>query len=88
MRMKTLTTFASTALLALFLTACRGGSQTSDASSSAHAADEAHDHGADTHTHEMAADTAGTYADSTGAFFSGQDSTDDGHAHGADTHVH
>jgi hypothetical protein len=36
----------------------------------------------------MGADTAGTYTDTTGAFFSDDDTTDAGHEHGADTHTH
>jgi hypothetical protein len=88
MSMKTLTTFASTALLALFLTACGGNSSAREAGSSADPEDEAHEHGAGTHTHEMGADTAGTYTDTTGAFFSDDDTTDAGHEHGADTHTH
>lgn len=85
---KTLTTFASTALLALSLTACGGNGQAPDAGSSAHNEDGAHEHGSETHTHDMPADTAGTYADTTSAFFSDEDSTDSDHQHGAGTHEH
>lgn len=84
MSTKILTTFASTALLALSLTACGGSSS----ESSAHVEDEAHEHSAETHTHERGADTAGTYTDTTGAFFSDDDTTAAGHEHDAETHTH
>ena len=56
-----------------------------------HAAGEDHEHGPDTHTHAepMAADTAGTYVDSTAAFFDEDEHAADGdHEHGPDTHTH
>ncbi len=53
----------------------------------AHVEAEAHEHGPDSHTHgeAVATDTAGTYVDSTAAFF-GED--DDDHEHGPETHEH
>jgi hypothetical protein len=56
------------------------------------AGEEAHEHGEDTHTHPAtAADTAGTYVDSTNAFFGdapdrAQEDAD--HEHGPETHTH
>lgn len=88
MSMNSLTTFASAVLLALLLTACGGNGTEPDAGSSTQAAEEAHEHGPDTHTHEMTPDTAGTYADTSGTFFRDEDSTNADHEHGADTHVH
>lgn len=89
MNIKTLTTLASTMLLAVFMAACGGNDPAAQqAGTPAAAEQEDHEHGEGTHTHEMPADTAGTYADTTGAFFSEEDSADAEHAHGSDTHEH
>lgn len=63
-------------LLAITLISACGNSHT-------HAEEEAHEHGPETHTHSEVADTAGTYVDSTAAFFG-----DEGHEHGPETHEH
>jgi hypothetical protein len=70
------------AALSFFVSAC-GASQD-------------HEHGPDTHTHEEEAagtaargDTAGTYVDTTGAFFDDTTGVRSGdHEHGPDTHTH
>lgn len=94
MKLKILT-LASTILLAFTLTACGGnGAEPGESAATAegadheHAEEADHEHGVGTHTHEAAADTAGTYADTTGAFFSEDDSAAADHAHGPDTHEH
>ena len=88
MKAKTLTTLVSTMLLALFLAACGGNDPAAQEAGTPAAEQEDHEHGEGTHTHEMPADTAGTYADTTGAFFSEEDSAEADHAHGSDTHEH
>ena len=80
--------FLSVLVLSGALAAC-GGSHTHDGS-------EDHEHGDDTHTHEAApADTAGTYVDSTGAFFNADSDSlheaheeEGDHEHGEETHSH
>ena len=89
---KTLPMLASTLLLAFTLTACgdEADSQVEGGAAAAAAAEAGHEHGADTHTHEVVADTAGTYVDSTGAFFGEGDAAeaDADHVHGPETHEH
>lgn len=84
--------FCTALLLVLGTAACGGADPAHGPDTHTHAAEgEDHAHGEDTHTHEpMAADTAGTYVDTTGAFFEDEpadaDSTD--HEHGEHTHTH
>lgn len=84
-------------LLTLMATACGGDDDHAHGEDThTHAEEEAHEHGEDTHTHAAtAADTAGTYVDSTGAFFDDDpqdhheaDAQGEAHAHGEDTHTH
>lgn len=73
--------------LALGTAACGGGDSGGAAQPAAEQDD--HEHGDDTHTHEpAAADTAGTYIDTTGAdLFEEQEDGDD-HEHSDSTHTH
>lgn len=86
-------------LVALFLAlgtaACAGddhehGADTHTHEEAAQAEADDHEHGEGTHTHDaMVADTAGTYVDTTGAFFK-EDTppAGDDHEHGAESHTH
>ena len=78
-------------VLLLSAAACGDESHEHGAETHTHQAEEAHAHGEGTHTHEATADTAGTYVDTTNAFFEAEpDSSGEGgdHAHGPDTHTH
>ena len=75
--------------IALLFTVAACSNTTSNTHS--HGDGEEHAHGPDTHTHDdvVAADTAGTYVDSTATFFSdGEGHDSDDHVHGPDTHTH
>ncbi len=74
--------------LAFFLTACGGDATETAAPAATEEEDHGHEHGPESHTHDMTADTAGTYADTSGAFFSEEDSTSASHEHGPDSHTH
>ena len=80
-----------TALLLAVGTAACGGDEPG-AATHTHEGEEAHEHGEDTHTHEaVAADTAGTYVDTTGTFFEDEPEAapdEEAHEHGEDTHTH
>lgn len=78
-----------TFVLILGVAAC-GGSD-SDTTTQPAAEQDDHEHGEDTHMHEpSAADTAGTYVDTTGAaLFDEEPEGEDGdHEHGEDSHTH
>ena len=69
--------FVAIVLLVFTISACQPNPS--------HNAADDHEHGPNTHTHDepIVADTAGTYVDSTSAFFD-----EDEHEHGEDTHTH
>lgn len=89
--MQRLFTFLITLVFLTLFSACSNNSHS-------HAAEEDHEHGPDTHTHDepVAADTAGTYVDSTSAFFDNEaaegedhhEGEDADHEHGPETHTH
>ena len=79
--------FFLAATLIVFGAACHGEDHAQVPAMQTQELAEPHEHGADTHTHDtaLAADTAGTYVDSTGQFFDAEPAE---HEHGPETHTH